>query len=591
LLDSIRHDFPLWSMSQSPESRNGTPVRDRYGRRWLLVVSALITTKLWLASGLTVTAYGTASHDDQLFLLMTNRILNGAWLGRPYGSMTLAKGPFYSVFVLISWALGLPLLFAEQVLYLAAAALFVRAIRPWFPSSVTRTAVFAVLLFNPLTWHGQIATRVVREGIYPALGLTVLACAAGLIGRLDRSRREVSTWAAALGLALGAFWLTREEGVWLVPSLLVLALPAMTRLRTSWKPLAWALPPFVIALAFLPVLFGSISKYRYGVFATNEFREHPFKAAMGALQRVEHSSWHGDVPVPTETRERIYAVSPRFAELRPFLEGPVGYTWTLNTCAGTGGRLCNEIATGWFMWAFRDAVEQAGYYRRGGRAVAAYYESVAAEINQACEARRLACGPPSDSLMPPLRREQWPVFFAAVRRATELLISPEEASPGPSTGTWEQLALFRDLTRDRLAPTIGNPSDPSTWQGHNQARLDGFKRRVLHWIARAYDALILPGLVVAMLGFAFLVVRDIRSRTVTVPTVLALALLGGVLARIVLLSLVSATAFFAVQTLYLSSAYPLFFGFIGVVMAEVAVPLARVATRRRARASPELPAS
>jgi len=579
-------------MSQSPKSTNGAPLHEGGGRRWLLVSCALTAAKLWLASGLTVTAYGTASHDDQLYLLMTNRILSGAWLGRPYGSMTLAKGPFYSVFVLISWALGLPLLFAQQLLYVAAAALFVWAIRPWFPSRFARTAVFAVLLFNPLTWQGQIATRVVREGIYPALALLVLACAAGLVGRLDRSRREVSAWAAGLGLALGAFWLTREEGIWLVPSLLVFAFAAMMRLRTSWKPLAWALPPFVIALAFLPVLFGSISDYRYGVFATNEFREHPFQAAMGALQRVDHSSWHLDVPVPTETRERIYSVSPRFAELRPFLEGNVGYNWTLNTCAGTGGRLCNEIGSGWFVWAFRDAVEQAGYYRRGGKAVAAYYEAVAAEINQACETRRLACGPKRDSLMPPLHREQWPVFVAAVRRGMELLISPEEASPGPSTGTWEQLALFRDLTRDRLAPTIGNPSgEPSTWEGHHQARLDRFKLRVLFAIGRVYRALILPGLILALLGFAYLAIRDIRARTFTGATVLALALLVGVLARIGLLSIVSATSFWAIQTIYLSSAYPLLFGFLGVVMAEVAIPLARAATRLRARASRELPAS
>jgi len=578
-------------MSQSPQSSDGTPVRGGDRRRWFLVVSALIATKLWLASGLTVTAYATAGHDDRLYLLTANRILNGAWLGRPYGNMTLAKGPFYSVFVLVSWALGLPLLFAEQVLYVAAAGLFTWAIRPWLPSRFARTALFAVLLFNPLTWHQQAATRVVREGIYPALGLIVLACTAGLLGRLDRSRREVSAWAAALGLSLGAFWLTREEGVWLVPSLLVLALPALTRLRTSWKPLVWGLAPFMIALAFLPVLFGSISEYRYGIFATNEFREHPFKAAMGALQRVEHSSWHAKVPLPTETRERIYAASPRFAELRPFLEGPIGQAWTQATCTGTGGQVCDEIGGGWVVWAFRDAVEQAGYYRRGARAVAAYYEGVAAEINQACQARQLVCGPASDSLMPPLHREHWPAFLTAVRRGIGLLIAPDEASPGPSVGTWEELALFRDLTRDRLGPTVGNPSDPSTWQGHQQARLDAFKRRVLLWIGRVYPVLILPGVIVSLLGFAFLAVRDIRARTVTGPPVLALALLVGVLSRIVLLAIVDVTSFNAINTLYLSSAYPLLLGFVGVTMAEVASPLARLATNRRARAAPQVPAS
>jgi len=568
------------------------PVREGTRRPWVVVVSALIATRLWLGSGLTVTAYAMATHDDRLFLLMANRMLTGAWLGRPYGSMSLAKGPFYSVFVIVSWLLGLPLLFAEQLLYVAAAALFMLAIRPVLPSRFARTALFAVLLFNPLTWHAQPATRVMREGIYPALSLIVFACAVGLLTRLDRSRRQVSAWAAALGISLGAFWLTREEGVWLLPGLMILTIPAITRLRTSWKPLVGALPPFVIACAFLPVVFGSVNAYRYGVFETNEYREHPFKAAMGALQRVEHSSWHPQIPLPTETRARIYAASPRFAELRPFLEGNVGEAWTRNTCSGTGGQVCDEIGSGWFMWALRDAVDEAGYYRRGAGAVAAYYESVAAEINQACDARRLACGPPSDSLMPPLHREQWPVFLASLRRGADLLIRPPDARPGPSTGTWEQLALFRDLTRDRLSPTIGNPDgEASTWQGNHQARLDRFKLDVLSWIAGVYRALILPGVIVALLGFTFLVVRDIRAKTVAGSTVLGLALLVGVLVRVVLLSMVSATSFDVMNPLYLSCALPLLLGFVGVVMAEVSVPLARVATRRRAPVSPELPAS
>jgi hypothetical protein len=197
----MRHDFSPSSMSQSPQSSDGTPVHGGDRRRWFLVVSALIATKLWLASGLTVTAYATASHDDRLYLLTANRILNGAWLGRPYGNMTLAKGPFYSVFVLVSWALGLPLLFAEQfstwpprALHLGDSPMDFVAFRP--------DCAVRVLLFNPLTWHLS-RYAVVREGIYPALALIVLACTAGLLSRLDRSRREVSAgrllWAQSGG--------------------------------------------------------------------------------------------------------------------------------------------------------------------------------------------------------------------------------------------------------------------------------------------------------------------------------------------------------------------------------------------------------
>jgi hypothetical protein len=171
----------------------------RTRRRHLAAAAGLAAAKLWLVAALQITACGPASHDDRLFLLMAQRILNGAWLGRPYSPVALAKGPFYSLFILVSWALGLPLLFAQQLLYVAACGLLVVAVRHWLPSRGARLALFAVLLFNPLTWHHQPATRVVREGIYPALALIVVACAVGLAARIGAPGPASRRWAAGPG--------------------------------------------------------------------------------------------------------------------------------------------------------------------------------------------------------------------------------------------------------------------------------------------------------------------------------------------------------------------------------------------------------
>jgi hypothetical protein len=473
----------------------------------------------------------------------------------------------------------LPLLLAEQLLYAAACGLLVVAVRPWLPWSGARLALFSVLLFNPLTWNHQPATRVIREGIYPALTLIVIACAVGLVSRIEESRAASRLWAPGLGFALSAFWLTREEGPWIVPSLLAVALPAALRWRNTWRPLLRSAPAFLAAGSILPLAIASMNAARYGIFATNEFREGPFRAAVGALQRVEHAGWRARVPVPTEARLRVYRVSPRFAELRPWLEGPLGEGWTRDGCVGTGGAICDELSGGWFMWALRDGVKAAGYYRRGGRAVAAYY-GLAAEVN-GVHPKRLACGPGSTSLVPPLRSEHLPAVRSAMLQAARLLVVPEdEAGPSESVGSWEELALFRDLTRDRLAPTAGGAGEPTTWRGFHQARLDRPRIAALRAVGIGFRVLLSPLVALAVVALGWALLRDLRRRTASGPVALAAALLVGVLARVAILSLLEATSFPGVNSLYLSAAEPLLLAFAVVALAEPAWVLVTLVKQR-----------
>ena len=64
--------------------------------------------------------------------------------------------------------------------------------------------------------------RVIRQHIYTPLELAILAGLVALYCRRDESGRRQLPWAAVLGLAFGCFWLTREESVWLVPSIVLL---------------------------------------------------------------------------------------------------------------------------------------------------------------------------------------------------------------------------------------------------------------------------------------------------------------------------------------------------------------------------------
>ena len=420
--------------------------------RLALGLIALTGARLTLTCGHTITALGQALHDEGVFLRLARALLAGEWLG-PYDQLTLVKGPFYPAWIAIVHALGLPLLLAEQALYVAACVTFAFALRPLLPRAAT-VALYCLLLFNPASYADQVATRVSREAVYPALTLLVAGCAIGFLVRRDRSVPSRARWAVGLGLALAAFWLTREEGSWLVPSVLVLLGPALIAGSSPRPACRWRLSlcalPFAIWLLSI-VALATFNLSRYGVFATVELKSGDFLAAYGSLTRVGPAAEDPRVPVPREVRRHIYAVSPAFAELRPFLEGGLGRAWAGASC--TALSVCSDIGGGWFLWALRDAAAAAGHHRSGD-AAARYYRTLATEVDSACARGALTCGPERRTLMPSWRSEYARPFLRTVLRASVVLVRFAGASPFPSAsmGPVDSLRPFRELTYDRLTP-------------------------------------------------------------------------------------------------------------------------------------------
>ena len=354
--------------------------------RWfLIVILSFALLKLWLVSDLSIVAIGPAGYDDRLFLNLAKYLINGEWLG-PYHVLTLAKGPFYPIWIAIIFIAGFPLLFAQQVLYIFATVFFVITIRPLFNRLVPLAILYVVVLFNPMTYTNQ-CLRVMREGIYPALSILVLTGAIAIMLRINEMRTRYFFVSITTGFLLSAFWLTREEGVWIVPSLLILFIWTLLKglkQRHYLRPLVACSIPWLVLILSL-CLVASLNFYHYGVFATVEFKARPFLDAYGALCRVKPVNWLPDVPVPRETRLRLYGVSSAFAELEPFLEGEIGKRWIT--------KYEDEIPGGWFMWALRDSVNAAGHagYGISGAQAMSFYQRMAEQINSACDEGRIDC--------------------------------------------------------------------------------------------------------------------------------------------------------------------------------------------------------
>jgi hypothetical protein len=506
---------------------------------------------LWFRAAVPIYAIGGASYDDLLFVRLAASLLDGRWLG-DYNNLTLAKGMGYPAFIAVAHLAGLPLKFAEHLLYLVAAAT-----AAWLVARLTRNYVVAALLFvalalNPMVWTNEFA-RVARQGFYTSLSLLVLTLAAALLFHLKpRITYAYVALLVALGVMAGVFWLTREEGLWLVPALaFLLAAAGVATWRANALPRGLRETAAAIAVAAIPVAsfvlvlsgIAITNHHYYGILTLNEVEATPFRAAYGALARIEHAEWRRYVPVPAKAREKAYAASEAARELRPSLEGPIGAIWTRMDCIDGGRSPCGEVPAASFLWALRDSVAAAGHYSSASDA-AAFYERLATEINRACDDGKLACLPPRTGLAPPFRWEYLFDALSGVPRLVHLLLQSGDGRINTSTGVGPRESL-------RFFASIVGPLEPLRVAGEGNWTL-----RVMRGIAALYNAAMPVLAAFACLG-VFLAIffrRAVAQRAGVVALAGAAAI--AVLARVLLLTYIDASSFAAADLGYGAPAIP-----------------------------------
>ena len=540
-----------------------TPSVVHRNRLWLAVALAVTALKLWLTRGQGVFALGSAVHDDRLFIELAQHLLHGEWLG-PYNELTLAKGPFYSLFIAAAFSSGVPLFLAQQIFYATACALFARAVRPAVAPAGARLALYALLLWNPMTFDGPSMGRVLRQQVYGGLGLMILAGLVALYLRRSETARRQLPWVLLLGLASAAFYLTREEVVWLVPSMLLLA---GAYLLGSWKiSRATALRAagglgLSLAVAALPVLVVCSQNQRhYDWFGTCEFRSAEFQDAYGAMLRVRVGPELPFVPVTREARAAMAAASPAFAELQKQFEAGVARGW-----AGSSEFFTHlppdqqQIGGGWLVWAFREATAKAGYCGNAAQAQI-FYRRLARELNQACDSGRLPAGPHRSGFLPSWRDDQTGPFLHAAGDFADFVVSFSRfsARAPESSGSPEELQMFRAITHERLSPPVGE-LDPV---GAAQYVINAWKVGVLQQIGKALRPVLLGLFGLAQLVALVRVGQAAWRRQWTYPLTVAAAAWGAGVASVVMHAMIEVTSFPVLTISSFAPIYPLLIVFI-----------------------------
>lgn len=534
----------------------------------LLAVAAL---HLYLVAGLPALLLGPAMHDDALFLRSASHLASGHWLG-PYDNRTLARGPFFPAFVALCFQMGVPLRVAQSLLYLASGALLLFAVRPWPGAGWSRVMAFAVYAFNPMLYQTDML-RVTREGVYVPLTVLVLGLSAWLLRIRDAPLPRRLAVAVALGLAVSAFWLTREEGPWILPALACGAgalIASRLGERTGRAGLARdglvLLAAAAVAAAGVQVVC-LVNSRRYDTWCAVEFRQEAFARAYGALLRLEPGGRKPFVPVTRQALRRAPKAGPMAAEVVAQLDSGIADAWATHGCEAHRVEPCDgEVRGGWFMFALRDAAANAGHYVSGGEAEV-FYRRLSEEIDAACASERLECGPPRRGFIPPLAPGDVQAIAHHVLRGATILASfgGFTLRPATSQGTAEDFV--------RYAPLVGShvfPADATTAPPLGVA--DRLRFGLLPRVAMAYRWLTPPLAASALLAFAWRLRTGFRA-LLTPSLPVAAMLVAAVASRLLLVGFIAATSIPILNPRYLSEAYPPLLLFTALVLAGAAESL------------------
>jgi hypothetical protein len=488
-------------------------------------------------------------------MVQARAILDGEWLG-PYDQLTLIKGPGFPLFLVFNRITHLPYPIPLAAFEYSSFVLFSYAVGRVAHSSRLAVVLLVTFAAFPWMWSGPVL-RVLRDGFYTSLLLICLGLFVLVIWADVRRRWLVAT---AAGFALGWMAITREETPWLWLGLAALAIcffVAAIQRRQALARSVFIVACAVVASVIPSLLISTLNYTKYGVFLVTDFTEPNFREALRSLYSIEAGERVVYLPASRAARLAAYEQSPTFARLRDALDGEpaklAGWQWP--GCSIHGGKFCGDYAGGWFMWALRDAVADAGGYKDPRDAIA-FYRRMAAEINLACRKGQLTCRYSPFSQLPPAISENVTKTLSALSdvMARISLVTPLPLDPAASEGGSVPIYLAASFLRVKMISPRGSASDDVVISRWGRGALVEAAARIQRG-AREYFNSIWPALVLAGgVAIALATLLSIRRRRVQPLMLITWILLVFVASRTALMALIDGFLFRAINMEYTTPA-------------------------------------
>ncbi|MDD3305665.1 MAG: hypothetical protein PHO29_01005 [Acetobacterium sp.] len=535
--------------------------------RLIIFMLVLIVVKQLLVIGLPLFAHAGAGHDDRLMINMANSLVNGEWLGE-YSDKTLVKGLFFPLFLVVNNYLGIPYTLSIPGVYSIACIVFVFGIKDLFQTEFPLYLIFAALIFNPISFGDETFLRVYRNSLTAAQVLIVSGSMFAVYLNRHKKSRVQLLWAITGGLGLASLWHTREDGIWIIP--LVLGVIVITVISIILKKellikdkvkksIITVIPVGILILS--TIIISNINYAHYGIYTTNELNKSNFTDAIKLIYSVAENEDVERASVPRSTITKIYEISPTLNSIKAELESSLDrWSWYEKDAK------VRQVEDGFFFWALREAVSNAGYYKNAVKANE-FYKNLSEELEAGFESGELKRRPTMPSpLMSPWRDVYWeelPIaFFRTINYVVRFEVIKTSMTDSIDDGK-NGILLFEEMT-----------NNPARINGEAISLNVQVRLVLLNGVIGIYQIFGFINFIAAILVYGlitlFILIKKLRDKYGLIDCWLVLSALlfsacvlaGGV-------AYTDISAYVAISYWYLAGAYPLIIAFNVIALYKI----------------------
>jgi hypothetical protein len=351
----------------------------------LLVISGLIILRRWLPVN-TLVAY----FDDGLFLSRAEFILSGQLGEINWGFNALVKGTFYPWFIVFGNKINLNPIFLTYLTLVLLVLLL-----GFIVYKINKKIIFSVVLIiftlaDPL-YFSDGSSRLLRELTQQNLVLFFLILLNSTFYLISRSKISLFVLGAlsiATGLVLAISINVREENIWIYSAYSINVIILFLSRKFKITQIVSINLIIIITLFISIQLVKTINNNFYEVSLQNSTTEGEFPKMMLNLSSIVTSQ--GNVrysAIDKNKREIAYKISPSFAQLQPYLEGP-GQAWVQFGCQDSN--TCDDYSNGWFHVALREAMRNIGWWDTE-KIAQEKMGVINDELLKACEEKLITC--------------------------------------------------------------------------------------------------------------------------------------------------------------------------------------------------------
>ena len=353
----------------------------------LFILLILVIIRRWLPIN-TLVAY----FDDTLFMSRAEFILSGNLGEINWGFNALVKGTFYPWFIVLGNKLNSNPIFLTYLI-LILIIILLGIIVFYITKNIIIPLLLIIFVVADPVYFSEGAGRVMRE--LPQQNLVLLFFVLYnlifyVVSKLQNknSKYFLILLSVSSGLILALAINVREENIWIY-SACALNIMILLFSRKFNSLQIFYVNALIIASLFVSIQAVKVINNRfYEVSVQNSTTEGEFPKMMLNLSSIKTSEGNIRYSAIDKAQRKIaYEVSPSFAELKDYLEGP-GQAWVQFGCQDSN--VCEDYSNGWFHVALRVAMREIGWWETE-KIAQEKMRQINLEITNACGEKLITC--------------------------------------------------------------------------------------------------------------------------------------------------------------------------------------------------------